>query len=253
MPANKISILSTRPLGTALTGQAAAKGIAIDTLSFIETAPVRDPALDSRIRGLSRETLAVVFTSMNAVEAVAGSLRSSAEGSAPGFAGISGHWRIFCIGGATRQGVEENFGEASIAGTALSAGELADVIIRAKVPEVCFFCGDQRRDELPEKLKKAGIGVREIGVYTTNPTPQRLDKMYEGIVFFSPSAADSFFSLNKPAPETVLFAIGPTTADAIRRHCTNPVICSVSPDKEALIRLAIDHFQSRVTDQQEGP
>jgi uroporphyrinogen-III synthase len=118
----------------------------------------------------------------------------------------------------------------------------------AGMREVFFFCGDQRRDELPEKLQQAGIGVRELVVYRTRQTPHHLEKGYEGIVFFSPSAVHSFFSLNKAPAATVLFAIGRTTAEAIRQYSANPMICGVSPEKDALIRLAMNHFRGRMED-----
>jgi uroporphyrinogen-III synthase len=263
MPPNKIAILSTRPLGKGLAEEAAAMDIIIEALSFIETEPLRDPVLDKRIRELSRESLTAVFTSMNAVDAVTDCLRAQKEETWP-------PWKIYCIGTATRQRVEEYFGEDSIAGTASSAGELADRIIRdanadpaasagpdagagpdavAGIRALTFFCGDQRRDELPERLRQAGIGVRELVVYRTRQTPHQLEKGYDGIVFFSPSAVHSFFSLNKAPAATVLFAIGRTTAEAIRQYSANPTICGVSPEKDALIRLAMDHFRGRIEKQ----
>jgi len=264
MPQNKTAILSTRPLGNGLTEEAAAMGIMIDALSFIQTEPLQDPGLDQQIRDLSRESLTAVFTSMNAVDAVTDCLR--AQKNATRY-----FWTIYCIGAATRQRVQEYFGEDSIAGTAPSAGELADTIIRdvnagapagdrksdrrdagtpAGIRALTFFCGDQRRDELPDQLQRAGIEVREIIVYRTRQTPHPLEKAYEGIAFFSPSAVHSFFSLNKVPPATVLFAIGRTTAAAIRQYSGNPTIVGVSPEKDALIRLAMDHFRGRSQDKQ---
>jgi hypothetical protein len=48
--------------------------------------------------------------------------------------------------------------------------------------------------------------------------------------------------VNSLSADTVLFAIGHTTADAIRECCINPVIVSDSPGKTALLRQVIDHF-----------
>lgn len=274
MPENKISILSTRPLDPALTAAAASENIALDCISFIETEAVRDIALDRRLVELAEQPLVAIFTSMNAVDAVRESLtRSASRQMAPA-------WTIYCIGAATATRVSEFFGPKSIAGTAPSAATLAEVILNALKPQtgsaapaltspesaapasavpasaapesassasaalpVIFFCGDQRRDELPGQLRQQDIQLQEITVYYTHPTPHRLAKSYTGIAFFSPSAVHSFFSSNTPAPETVLFAIGETTEQAIRTHSSNPTIRSASPEKGSLIRLAIDHFK----------
>ena len=65
-----IRILSTRALDAALIGQAQASGISIDIASFIETTPVREAILAQQVQTLAGESLVVIFTSMNAVEAV---------------------------------------------------------------------------------------------------------------------------------------------------------------------------------------
>jgi uroporphyrinogen-III synthase len=233
MIGNKVRILSTRPLDPSLTEQAARQGIILESLSFIETHPLTDEGLCTKIAELAGGVVMVVFTSMNAVDAVAGCLG----------AGIATPWKIFCIGSATQEHVREHFGEGCIAGTADSAAALADVIAgHSDIKEVVFFCGDQRRDELPKKLWDSDIRVKEFLVYQTKATPHMINAAYDGLVFFSPSAVNSFFSVNSLSADTVLFAIGHTTADAIRECCINPVIVSDSPGKTALLRQVIDHF-----------
>ncbi|HEX9509925.1 MAG TPA: uroporphyrinogen-III synthase [Puia sp.] len=254
MADHKTRILSTRPLEAALLEQAAGRGIMIDTLPFIVTEPIVDETLQSRIRELSRRPLIAVFTSMNAVEAVAGHLgRQPAAGAASASkiadspvasAPFTLPWRIYSIGYATQQLVRQHFGSACIAGTAASAAALADTIIRQQaIAEVTFFCGDQRRDELPEKLQEQAIRVNEWVVYKTVRTPHKVKQVYDGIVFFSPSAVHSFFAENSIPAGTVLFAIGQTTADTIRTYTPdNYTILSGSPEKEALIRQVIDYY-----------
>ncbi len=235
MPGSKIRILSTRPLGVALLEQAVGKGIRIDTLSFISTEPIRDQALMEKVQALGKQSLTAVFTSMNAVEAVAAEV---ATRHVP--------WKIFCIGAATRQLVHEHFGESAIAGTAPSAAELADEVLRWHPSEVFFFCGDQRRDELPDKLSAAGIQVHEAEVYRTTQTPHVVERKYNGVLFFSPSAVHSFFSVNKLTETAICFAIGSTTAAAIRQYCANPVVTSETPEKNALVYQLIDYFQTNI-------
>ena len=231
--ANKISILSTRPLETALLEAAKAKDIQIDIISFIDTTPAQTTGLREEVSKILNQPASVVFTSMNAVNAVA--------------AYINGHtpaWNIYCIGKTTRQLAARYFGEQSISGIANNASELAATIMGAKaVKQVVFFCGDQRREELPGKLRQNSIAVQEIIVYHTITTSHKIAKAYDGILFFSPSAVQSFFYANAVLPTTVLFAIGQTTADAIATFTQNPVIVAERPGKDELVKKMFQFFK----------
>jgi uroporphyrinogen-III synthase len=247
MTASSIHILSTRPLEPGLLDQAARKNIRIDILSFIETESVRDSTLTHRIRLLGPQALTAVFTSTNAVDAVASHLETITVGNSVSDSGGTTSnlpWRIFCIGAATRRLVEARFGPQSVAGIAPSAAALAEVILNHPPPEVFFFCGDQRREELPKRLAAAGVHVHELVVYETIQAPHKVVGSYDGIIFFSPSAVHSFFSLNSTSEKTILFAIGTTTADTIRTYVKNPVITSTVPEKESLVRQMIGYYDN---------
>lgn len=239
MQANKIQILSTRPLSDSLIEEAATAGIVIDELSFIETEPILDIATQQEIEQAYLRSATVVFTSMNAVDAVV----TWQDGQQP-------DWVIYCIGNTTKQLVKENFGANSVAGTAGSAAELADLIAEeADVDEVIFFCGDQRREELPAILSNNNIDVQEIVVYQTIPVHHKIEKTYAGILFFSPSAVESFFKKNKPANQTILFAIGNTTATEIKKFLSadkagtnNKIVISDAPGKESLVKQMMEFF-----------
>ena len=233
MPQNKITILSTRSIDQQLIGEAAAKNIIIDEILFIKTEPTSSIQVQQEIEHLATMSATVVFTSRNAVEAVVAELD-----------GYQPEWQIFCIGHATREAVEKFFHKNSIAGTAANAKDLAeDVVEKTDADEVIFFCGDQRRNELIDILRAADIEVNEVIVYQTTAVPQKMDKKYDGILFFSPSAVKSFFQKNKIGEQTVLFAIGDTTADELRHHSSNKIIVSSQPDKNHLIRNLIVYFE----------
>ena len=137
---------------------------------------------------------------------------------------------------------EKYFGEKSIAGVADNAKELARTILDANLNEVIFFCGDQRRDELPELLRKNKVEVKELIVYNTIATPKRIEKKYDAILFFSPSAVKSFFQENNLDKEVTLFAIGLTTADEIKNFSKNKIVVSDVPDKNSLLDKVISYF-----------
>ena len=232
MQQNKISILSTRPIDALLINEAKHQNIEIDILSFIETVPTRSIEVQQEIENALLKSSAVVFTSMNAVEAVANEL----DGHQP-------DWRIYSIGNTTRQLVKKYFGEKAIAGTAESASELAELIVEEdNSDDIFFFCGEQRRDELPDILRSNDIEVNEIVVYQTIQVKHKIEKTYHGILFFSPSAVQSFFSNNKISDQTILFAIGNTTATEIKKYTNNKIITGDEPGKENLVTEMIRYY-----------
>lgn len=234
MQKNKINILSTRPVGKALTDKAAQFDIIIDEISFINTEEIIDDTLAEKIERLSRENINAVFTSMNAVEAVRK------------FVPLNSSWKIFCIGNTTKKLVKDIFGESNLSGTGNNAIELADNIVSDKgIKKVYFFCGDQRRDELPGKLKDNDIDLEELAVYKTIETSKPVSKKYAGILFFSPSAVKSYFNKNCIDNSTQLFAIGSTTADALKPFTQQPVIIADFPGKKNLVEQAINYFSKK--------
>jgi uroporphyrinogen-III synthase len=232
MPENKISILSTRPLNDSLVAEAKTAGIIIDVFSFIETEPIQLAEIEQQIEQAFLQSISVIFTSRNAVEAV----KAKQKGQQP-------DWTIYCIGNTTRQLVKKYFHEERIAGAANSAAELAKLIIeKHSINNVIFFCGNQRRDELPDLLQNNNIDVKEIVVYKTHTIPHKIEKNYNGIFFFSPSGVESFFLNNQPNKQTILFAIGDTTANELKKYSTNKIIISNEPGKEKLMKQAMEYF-----------
>ena len=230
MPKTKLQILSTRPLSKQLIALAAAQNILIEEISFIETAIAENESIKNKIENYIQQNITAIFTSMNAVNAVAKYIKQKPN------------WNIYCIGNTTKKLVQDHFGANSISGTAANGEQLAEVIILESLKQVVFFCGNQRRNELPVKLKAKNVFVDELVVYNTIETPVLLSKKYDGILFFSPSAVHSFFSINKVDHKTQLFAIGKTTGAAIQQFSQNNVIISSSPDKEDLVKRMIEHY-----------
>lgn len=229
---NTIQVLCTRPLDSLLVTNAFNRGISIDTIPFIETIPLGDEDISNTINDLAQKKITAIFTSMNAVDAVTARLNHVPK------------WDIFCLGGVTKEKVLQFFGEKHFKASAKSAGLLAEKIIEHK-PEnqLVFFCGDQRMDELPETLAVNGFPTQQVIVYKTIQTPVETSKNYQGIVFFSPSAVHSFFSVNTIPLSTVLFAIGKTTAATIQTYVQNKIITSEWPGKEQMIDVVLNYFK----------
>lgn len=232
-----ISILSTAPLEPRLLNSAKEHGLIADVVPFIQIVDVADESETQKLlHQLYKQTATVIFTSANAVRAVCEN---------PAFG--QPDWKIYCVKNATKAAVQEYFDESNICGTSNDAASLADIIINQRINEdIYFFCGDQRMETLPEKLTQAGITLNEIIVYKTIEQPHFIEKEYDGILFFSPSAVNSYFNLNIPDEHTVLFAIGNTTAAAIRENSNNTLIISDEQSKEAVLNTTSQYFDNQL-------
>lgn len=223
-------LLSTRPLPKAVVAEAAARNVVIDELSFISTTPVQDEAVHQTIQALATTARTVVFTSMNAVEAVAAQLTTSPP------------WHIYALGNTTRKLIEQSWGAGCLVGTAENALRLGERLIDDGVLDVLFFCGNIRRNELPNKIRSEGGTVEEVIVYETEETPVALTRDYDGVLFFSPSAVQSFYRQNRPSKDTIAFAIGATTAEALRQQKVKNIVVGNETDKTELARLAVNRL-----------
>ncbi len=236
MKDKEIRILSTRPLDRALIEKASFQNITIDTVSFIEIKKMVSDDVARQIQLLSKQKATVVFTSMNAVEIVVETVPVNP---------LMPDWKIYCIGGTTFTLVKKYWPFEAIAFTAKDATELAAKIVADKVEKAVFFCGNQRREELPVILEKAKIPVEELIVYETIETPVTVQGNYDAVLFFSPSAVHSFFSNNQSSENSIFFAIGNTTATAIKQFSTNNVIVGDFPAKDQLVDKAMKFFSER--------
>jgi uroporphyrinogen-III synthase len=234
------NVLSTKKLAPSLTELAKAEGIKVLEQEAILVKPILTKEKWDEIFSLLEKRIKyAVFTSSNAVTALKKYVSEYVNYLPP-------QWKIFCLSGKTKDVLQENeelFG--TIEATASSAAELAKLVIAKNVKELLFFCGDRRREELPAILHKAGVKVHEVVIYEVEETPAVAPDDYEAILFFSPSAVQSFFSANQLKENVVCFAIGQTTATSLQQFTTSKLCVSKEPTQEALIKEVINHFKTR--------
>lgn len=234
MPGKPFRILSTKVLSSDARKPAQREDVQLDMLDFIKLDSV--PPLEGipMFRyGAVPENGWVVFTSAIAPRTI--------DAYRQGFSPI---WRIACLEGATREATYLLTSRSTIEITAPDAATLADKIIaHGNIEEVYFFCGDQRKDTIPQRLRAAGITVHERVIYHNTATPHTIHHVYDAILFFSPTAVKSFFSVNTLPPQTICFAIGNTTGAALTGHTTNKIITAVTPAAATLLQTAIDHLE----------
>jgi uroporphyrinogen-III synthase len=229
-----IRVLSTKKLLPEIVEEAKENGIEITEQEAIAVHPIlKEEKQEQLLSWFHRYTSQpIVFTSANAVSSLEHYLGKYLRGDKT-------RLQVFCLSGRTKEAVLEAFPIANIAGVAPSARALAKLILAKGINEVFFFCGNKRRDELPGLLKQNGAVAHEIVVYETVSTPCIATEEMDAILFFSPSAADSFFSVNQPKKNIICFAVGETTADSILKYSGNTIIISDTPSQEGMLKALI--------------
>jgi uroporphyrinogen-III synthase len=220
-------ILSTKVLPNTITVLAEEHGFEFVQHDFIG---IESVPFINMIAPLAKNSW-IVFTSRHAVDAV---LKSGID--------ISGH-PIASLSGATKSKLEE--AGFTVAIHAKNAMQLAELLISAKSEEVTFFCGDIHRTELPNRLRASGITLTEVIVYRTGLTPVKLNQVFDGILFFSPSGVKSFLISNDLA-DAVSFCIGETTASELPTSNKLKVVIASNPDPLTVFETATSYFTTHV-------
>lgn len=171
----------------------------------------------------------VVFTSKNSVEA----LLNNFDPSAMDFS------NIYCVGRRTKRLIERKIGKVTHVEN--SAEKLANYLVKnITTKDVTFFCGNKRRDELPDILAKNNIIVQEVECYVSSLTPKKIEGKYKGILFYSPTGVESFIKVNK-ASDIAVFCIGETTAAAARKYFKNIIVAKL-PTVESILKSVNQYF-----------
>ena len=174
---------------------------------------------------------ALLFTSQNAVNAILNHQNLEALKVKD----------VFCVGLKTKALLEENgFNVVAYTGYAQDLAEIISLVYSDS--SYTFFSGNLRRDTLPDMLKEAGIVFNEIQVYETLLTPQKINSKPDGILFFSPSAVESYLKENTLSDETV-FCIGNTTAAALEDKKIKNIIIANQPTIENTIIQTINYYK----------
>jgi len=143
----------------------------------------------------------------------------------------------FCVGIKTRQLLEEN--GFQVEQSFDYAEELVEYLLKYHSDKkFTFFSGNLRRDTIPNAFQKNNIIFEEIEVYQTVLTPHKMDNQVDGILFFSPSAVQSYVMENAITNE-ICFCIGTTTAAELT---TNNKVIANQPTVENVIIQCINYF-----------
>ena len=181
---------------------------------------------------LSKVNDNLIFTSQNAVQSILEHPKCDELKSK----------NVFSVGMKTKDLLTENgFNVIAYTGYASDLTEIISLIYSNE--SFTFFSGNLRRDVLPETLKENGITFNEIEVYETNITSKKITNKLDGILFFSPSAVESYLKLNAIKDE-MCFCIGETTAEALENKKVKNIIIADKPSVENVIYEVIEHYNN---------
>ncbi len=219
---NKINILSTKKLLSNQKQDLLDANIHLIEEDFIET----------KIKNfeLSKVNDNLIFTSQNAVQSILQHSKCDELKTK----------NVFSVGMKTKDVLTENgFNVVAYTGYASDLAEIISLIYSNE--SFTFFSGNLRRDVLPNTLKENGITFNEIEVYETNITSKKITKKLDGILFFSPSAVESYLKSNTIKDE-MCFCIGETTAEALENKKIKNIIIADKPSVENVINEVIEYY-----------
>lgn len=148
--------------------------------------------------------------------------------------------KCLCVGEKTKLFLEEN--GFNVVDFATDASTLAEIIVeKYSNKKFTFFSGTIRKDILPKKLIENDVVFNEIQVYKTILQPKNIVLEINAILFFSPSAVESYLQKNKIENQTTCFCIGDTTAKALENTSKNIIIAS-QPSIENVIEEVIKYY-----------
>jgi uroporphyrinogen-III synthase len=219
----QINILSTKKLLPIQKQELVDVGFSIIDEDFIET-KIKDFKLDKINENL-------IFSSQNAVKSILQHPKLDELKSK----------NVFSVGMKTKDLLTENgFNVIAYTGYASDLAEIISLIYSEET--FTFFTGNLRRDVLPNTLNDNGITFNEIEVYETNLMSKKTTQKLDGILFFSPSAVESYLKLNTIKNETC-FCIGETTAEALENKNIKSIIVAENPSIDDVITEVIEYYK----------
>ena len=220
----QINILSTKKLLPNQKQELLDASIIVIEEDFIET--------NIKNFELSKVNNNLIFTSQNAVQSILQHPKCEDLKSKD----------VFSIGMKTKDLLTENgFNVVAYTGYAADLAEIISLIYSEE--SFTFFSGNLRRNVLPNTLKENGIIFNEIEVYETKITSKKITKKLDGILFFSPSAVESYFKLNTIKDETC-FCIGETTAEALENKKVKTIVIADKPSVENVIAEVVEYYNN---------
>ena len=199
----------------------------IEEKSFIKILPFKSKSNISILEN-------IIFTSKNAVKII---LRNSI------IKNNLANKNIYCVGKSTAELIKKN--NLNLIKSEDNSKNLSKFILanfKNSKNSFTYFSGKKRIRELENNLKKNNINIIVHEVYDTLLTPIKINDLYDGVIFYSPSAVKSFFKGNNSLNNTYGFCIGNTTAKELYNY-SNRFSVAKSNSEENMLESINKYFK----------
>jgi uroporphyrinogen-III synthase len=230
-----------------------ARGAKVKLLPLISFAPPEDySAMDAALKRLESFDW-LLFTSANAVQAVEERRKVVGDGTGPSCTNP----RVAVVGPATAEAAAgAGFSVDFVAAHHSSAGLLEELGESLRSRKVFLPRSDRANPDLPTALRGIGATVTEVVAYRTLP-PSKADRErvldglkdgVDGILFYSPSAVQSFLELvgheklEKMQGRVLMVAIGPTTAGTLSAAGVQRIAWAADTTTKSVIEALEGHL-----------
>ena len=155
--------------------------------------------------------------------------------------------RFAVIGDATRRRLSRHGIQADLCPEEYTSAGLGAALKERMKPgeEAILLRSRQGAPILPELLEQAGLGVKELPLYTLRPetAPRREDmETPDYLVFVSAGGVEAYFAAGGTVAEkTVCVCIGPVTARALEQHCEKPFLTAEEISVEGVVQTILAH------------
>ena len=199
----------------------------IEEKSFIKILPFKSKSNISILEN-------IIFTSKNAVEIILKNYMIKNN---------LANKDIYCVGQSTAELIKRN--NLNLIKSEDNSKNLSKFILanfKNSKNSFTYFSGKKRIRELENNLKKNNINIIVHEVYDTLLTPIKINDLYDGVIFYSPSAVKSFFKGNNSLNNTYGFCIGNTTAKELSNY-SNRFSVAKSNSEENMLESIDKYFK----------
>ena len=199
----------------------------IEEKSFIKILPFKSKSNISILEN-------IIFTSKNAVKIILNNFIIKNN---------LANKDIYCVGKSTAELIKKN--NLNLIKSEENSKNLSKFILanfKNSKNSFTYFSGKKRIRELENNLKKNNINIIVHVFYDTLLTPIKINDLYDGVIFYSPSAVKSFFKGNNSLNNTYGFCIGNTTAKELSNY-SNRFSVAKSNSEENMLKSINKYFK----------
>ena len=222
-----MKLLSTKIISKKFKDLLIKNNYQIEEKSFIKILPFKSKSNISILEN-------IIFTSKNAVEIILKNyiIKNNLANK-----------DIYCVGKSTAELIKKN--NLNLIKSEDNSKNLSKFILanfKNSKNSFTYFSGKKRIRELENNLKKNNINIIVHEIYDTLLTPLKINDLYDGVIFYSPSAVKSFFKGNNSLNNTYGFCIGNTTAKELSNY-SNRFSVAKSNSEENMLKSINKYFK----------